>query len=106
MLGFALWFTQSAVRRRVVAAAAVPAAVLLALYLKKSVVFGVFGAGTSGAANLTAATVGRTPAEERDAWIREGKLSPYASVDAYRGPSEYVPFFPATEDDRWPPMMN
>jgi hypothetical protein len=106
MLGFGLWFSEATARRRVLAAAALPAAFLLALYVKNSVVFGVFGAGTFGAANLTTVTVRRMPAEERDAWIREGKLSRYAAVDVFRGPSEYVPFFSTTENDRWPPMMN
>jgi hypothetical protein len=46
------------------------------------------------------------PSEERDAWIREGKLSPYAEVDVFQGPREYVQFFPTTENARWPPMMN
>jgi hypothetical protein len=83
-----------------------PAAVLFALYIKNSIVFGTFGAGTFGVANLTTVTVRRMPAEEREAWIREGKLSRYAAVDVFYGPREYVPFFPTTENERWPPMMN
>jgi hypothetical protein len=106
MLAFALGFSDGAGRRRVLAASAFPAAFLLALYVKNSIVFGTFGAGTFGVANLTTVTVRRMPAEERDAWIREGKLSPYAQVDVFQGPREYAQFFPTTENTRWPSMMN
>jgi hypothetical protein len=106
MLAFALKFSDHGGRRRVLTASALPAVFLLALYVKNSIVFGTFGAGTFGVANLTTATVRRMPAEEREAWIRDGKLSPYAEVDVFQGPREYVQFFQATENARWPPMMN
>jgi hypothetical protein len=46
------------------------------------------------------------PKDLREAWVAEGKLSPYASVDVYAGPRGYASLFPTTESERWPPMMN
>jgi hypothetical protein len=106
MLGLALWFSDRSGRRRVLGAAALPAAALVALYAKNLVVFGLFGASTSGPANLTEMTVRRLPAELRETWVKEGKLSPFASVDIFAGPRAYLPYFPSSENPKWPPMMN
>jgi hypothetical protein len=106
MLGLAVWFTSRSGRLRVLAAAAVPAALLLALYLKNLIVFGVFGALTAGPLNLTTVTLRRMPTEVRESWIREGKLSPFAAVDPYSGPRQYLPYFATSQNDEWPPMMN
>jgi len=98
MLGLAVWFSHRSGRRRVLSAAALPAAWLVALYAKNLVVFGVLGASTSGPANLTEMTVRRLPAEVRDAWVKEGKLSLFASVDIFAGPRAYLPYFASSEN--------
>jgi hypothetical protein len=51
-------------------------------------------------------TVRRLPQETRDAWIREGKLSPFAAISVFAGPREYLPYFATSRNDSWPPMMN
>jgi hypothetical protein len=106
MVGLALAFTKVGGRAHVLAAAVAPGASLLAIYVKNLVLFGVFGATTFAPANLTTITVRRLPNEVRDAWIAEGKLSPYASIDVFMGPREYAPFFATSQNDRWPRSMN
>jgi len=106
MLGLAVWGAGPSGRRRALAAVLGPAAFLFALYLKNLLAFGVFGAMTFGSGNLTTVTVRRLPRETRDAWIREGKLSPFASVDIYAGPREYLPYFETSVNEKWPPSMN
>jgi hypothetical protein len=106
MMCLALLFSEKAERSRVLAAAAAPGASLVAVYLKNLFLVGVFGATTFGPANLTTVTVRRLPREVREAWIAEGKLSPFAHIDVYAGVREYAPFFATAENDSWPPMMN
>jgi hypothetical protein len=106
MIGLALAFADRGARRRVLGAAAIPLAFLLALYVKNLAVFGVFGTTTAGPANLTLVTIRHLPVETRDAWIREGKLSPYAAISVFAGPREYLPHFATSRNDKWPPMMN
>ena len=106
IVGLALWCSPADSRRRVLGAAAGPFALLLVLYLKNRLVFGVFGALTFGPFTFTTVTVRNLPAEVRQAWMAEGKLSPYATRNAYAGPREFLSFFPTSENPRWPPMMN
>ena len=51
-------------------------------------------------------TVWHLPADVRDAWIREGRLSPLAAVDVYAGPREYLEFFDTSENLEWPAQLN
>jgi hypothetical protein len=102
MLGLAAALTPAGSRRRLLLGAAGPATLLLALYVKNYVVFGVFGATSWGGANLTLTTTQQMPASERKRWIREGKLSPYAAVSAYAPPSAYLKFFPTPPHFPWP----
>jgi hypothetical protein len=106
MFGLAAAFSARADRRRLALAALGPGLVLLALYGKNLVVFGVFGSMTFGSGNLTTVTVRRLPPEVREAWTREGKLSALASVDIFAGPRAYLPYFETSQNDKWPPMMN
>ena len=103
-LGF--WLAGSGRRREVLLAAAGPAVLLLAVYVKNLLVFGVFGALTWGSGSLTTATIRNMDPQLREAWVREGKLSRYAALSVYSGPRDYLPFFPSSENPRWPPMMN
>lgn len=89
-------------RRRVMLAAALPALLLVSLYVKNYAVFGVFGATSWGPANLTLATTQQMGSSERNAWIRAGKLSPYAAVNVYSPPSAYLRFFPSDVRFPWP----
>jgi hypothetical protein len=107
LIGLAVWSSPAGARRRVLGAASGPTAALLALYLKNYFVFGVFGALTFGPFTFTTVTVRNLPAPVRQAWVAEGKISPYATKSAYAGPREFLPFFPnGTEDPKWPLMMN
>ncbi len=105
MIGFGAWCSGRGARRRVVAAACVPAALLLALYVKNFALFGVFDAFSFGPVSHNLVTTWNLPPELRDAWITEGKLSPYAAVSVYAGPREYLPFFETSENPKWPPQM-
>lgn len=89
-------------RRRVVVAFIAPALMLTGLYAKNYAVFGVFGATSWGGANLTLATTQQMHHAERDAWIRAGKLSPYARINVYSSPSAYLPLLPPNLHFPWP----
>jgi hypothetical protein len=81
--------------RAVAPGAAIPALLVVGLYAKNYALFGVFGASSWGAANMTLATTQQMPPDERDLWIRERKLSPYAAITVYAPPSAYVGLVPA-----------
>jgi len=92
--------------RRLLAAAAAPAMLLLALYAKNLVVFGTFGALTYGPAAFANVTVSRLPAETRSAWIRDGRLSPSAAVSPYASAREYLgPLGSGGPDHEWPEVL-
>jgi len=105
MAGLGVWFTDRRSRRRMLGAACAPAALLLALYIKNYAVFGTFDAFTFGPVSQNLVTTWRLPVEVRDAWIEEGRLSPFAAVDVYGGPREYLQFFDTSEDSRWPEQL-
>ena len=89
-------------RRAVVIGALAPALLLFSLYFKNYLVFGVFGATTWGGANLTLATTHRMQPALRERWIREGKLSPYAAINVFAAPDQYLRFFPPDLHFPWP----
>jgi hypothetical protein len=93
------------VRRRVLGAAVVPAALLLALYVKNLVVFGTFDAFTFGPVSQSLVTVWRLPPDVRNGWIEDGRLSPFAGVNVYAGPRDYLRFFDDAEDPDWPRQL-
>lgn len=76
--------------RQVALGAAVPALLMVGLYAKNYAVFGVFGATSWGASNMTLATTQQMRPAERNRWIRAGKLSPYAAINVYAPPSAYL----------------
>jgi hypothetical protein len=107
MLGLALALqAREAEARRAMAAvlrgAVVPALLLAGLYAKNYVVFGVFGATSWGPSNMTLATTQQMRPSERDRWIREGELSPYAAINVYAPPSAYLPLLPPGRVYPWP----
>ena len=102
----ALWFAAAGERRRILAALAVPAALLGAVYLKNLVVFGSFTALTWTPGIFTTTTIHKLPMATRQEWVKQGKVSPFAAVSMYEGPRAYLPYFNTTRDDRWPPMLN
>jgi hypothetical protein len=93
MIALGVWFSPRGQRRTVLVACAAPFALLLALFLKNYVLFGVFGSTSAGGGNLTHVTIRRMPAELRERWIEEGKLSPFARINVYASPREYRDFF-------------
>jgi hypothetical protein len=82
--------------------AALPLLLLLALYVKNYAVFGVFGATSWGASNMTLATTQQMRPAERNRWIRQGKLSRFAAVNVYAPPSTYLPLLPPGVIYPWP----
>ena len=105
MAAFGLWFAASRERRRLVAAASMPAVLLLSLYVKNLIVFGVFGAFTYGPSSYAHLTVESMAPEVRTEWVREHKLSPFAALSAYAGPREYLRVFSGTADRDWPHQL-
>jgi hypothetical protein len=106
LIGLAVLLCPRPKRRSVLAAALGPAVLLSALYLKNWAVFGIFDGFSHGAVSLNLVTTRQLPREERLAWIAEGKLSPYAALDVFAGPREYLPFFPSPNDPAFPPELS
>jgi hypothetical protein len=102
MVAAALLLAGPGRRRRVLLGALVPSCLIFSLYLKNFLVFGVFGATSWGGANLTLATTHRMANPLRARWIREGKLSPFAAVNVFAGPDQYLRFFPRDVHFPWP----
>jgi hypothetical protein len=106
MMGLGACFVETHARRSMLRAACVPAALLLGLYAKNFVVFGVFEAYSSGPASYQIVTTWRLPPETRNTWIREGRLSPFAAVGPDAGPREFLPLFAVSENAKWPAQLN
>jgi hypothetical protein len=105
MCVMAIWLVPRAGRGRVLRAAILPALCLVALYAKNFVLFETFAASTFGPASNTLITVDHLSDDERDAWIREGWLSPFAAVSVYAPPRAYASFFAGADNPRWPPQL-
>jgi hypothetical protein len=101
ILGFALLVARGA-RRRVCLAAAGPASLLLALYAKNLIVFGVFDSQSQSGGNAILITTYHMPAALREQWIAEGKLSPFADMKFTAPPSDFLPYLGDPESERWP----
>jgi hypothetical protein len=104
MVALALLLCTRAHRRRVLACAALPLALILCLYVKNYVYFDSFGATSASGANLTLVTVARMPAALRQEWVRTGKLSPFANISVYAPPRAYLPYYRTPESERWPAL--
>jgi hypothetical protein len=104
MLVLALLLCGRAQRRRVLASAVVPLALLLCLYIKNYIRFDSFAATSAGGANLTLVTVSRMPKKMREDWVRSGKLSPFAKISVYAPPRAYLPYFESAFSERWPEL--
>jgi hypothetical protein len=106
MTGLGACFIEPHARRVMLKAACIPAALLIGLYAKNVVVFGVFEAYSSGPASYQIVTTWRLPPEIRNTWIREGKLSRFAAVGPDAGPREFLPLFSTSENPEWPAQLN
>jgi hypothetical protein len=105
MLGLGIRFNPPRQRRRIVIASCAPAVVLLSLYIKNLIVFGTFSAFTYGPSSYAHVTVSRMSPEARDEWVREHKLSPFATLSPYAGPREYLSVFSGSADRDWPRQL-
>ena len=105
MAALALWFTTSGTRRQVLLATIAPLLLLVGVYGKNLALFGEFAASTFGPASFHLVTVDRLPKAERQQWIDEGLLSPFAAISAYAPPRDYLPFFETSERAGWPPQL-
>src|SRR4030095_1804984 len=102
MLAMALWFSIPRDRARLAMAASAPAARVLALYVKNLIVFGTFSAFTYGPSSYAHVTVSHLTPAVRSEWVREHKLSPFATLSPYAGPREYLQVFSGTPPAGWP----
>jgi hypothetical protein len=92
--------------RRAALIGAVPGLLLiLMVYGKNEWLFGEFAASTFGPASMHLVTVDRMPRAERERWMAEGRLSPFASISPYAPPRDYSRFFPGTDLPGWPPQV-
>ena len=93
-------------RRRAALLGALPGLlIVVALYGKNALLFGEFAASTFGPASFHLVTVDRLPRAERDRWIAEGRLSPFAAISPYAPPRDYAQFFGSPERPGWPPQL-
>lgn len=92
--------------RRAAMVGAVPGLLLILLvYGKNALLFGEFAASTFGPASFHLITVDRMPRAERDRWIAEGRLSPFAAISPYAPPREYARVFASSDLPGWPPQV-
>jgi hypothetical protein len=97
---FALLIAKDA--RRICLAAAGPACLLLALYAKNLLLFGVFDSQSQSGGNAILVTTYQMPRKLRKQWIAEGKLSPFAELGFAAPPRSFLPYFGSPENPRWP----
>lgn len=81
-------------RKVVLLGVIVPFLVALVPYVKNSAVFGVFTSSTWLGYALATCTIHQLTAEEREALIQAGRISPLARVEAPSPVVYYRPFFP------------
>ena len=105
MVGLGFLFNPPEQRRRLILAASAPAVVLLSLYVKNLIVFGTFSAFTYGPSSYAHVTVSRMSPEMRTEWVREHKLSPFATLSPYAGPREYLRVYSGTVHTDWPRQL-
>ncbi len=90
MLCLGLWLSTPRDRRRILAAACAPAALVVALYVKNLIVFGTFSAFTYGPSSYAHVTVSHLTPETTAQWVHDRRLSPFAALSPYSGPREYL----------------
>ena len=105
LLALVLWSSAPRDRRRIVMAASAPAVLVLSLYVKNLIVFDTFSAFTYGPSSYAHVTVSNLPSDVRAEWVREHRLSPFATLSPYAGPREYLRVFSGREPTNWPPQM-
>jgi len=92
--------------RRAVVVGAVPGLLLVLLvYGKNAWLFGEFAASTFGPASFHLVTVAQMPPAERDRWMAEGRLSPFAATSPYAPPRDYARFYATSDLPGWPPQI-
>ncbi|QKR99339.1 hypothetical protein F9288_06565 [Sphingomonas sp. CL5.1] len=93
-------------RRRVLFAAALPAAAIGAVMLKNLVIFGSTALSSWAPLNVDHTTVDRLPLATREAMIREGKLSRFAVVQGFSPPPVYLAMLPPIPPTGEPSLDN
>lgn len=101
LLGLALVVARSA-WRSVLTAAAGPLMLLLSLYVKNLIVFGVFDSQSQSGGNFTLITTHLMPRALRKQWVAEGKLSPFADMSFSAPPRHFLPYFPSEHNPAYP----
>jgi hypothetical protein len=95
-----LWLMRDAWRSILLAAAA-PLALLLLLYTKNWLVFGVFDSQSQSGGNAILITTYHMPRALRKAWVERGLLSPFADMGFAAPPRDFLPYFGSSENERW-----
>lgn len=84
----------SGMRGRVIAAALLPGAAIVAVMIKNLLLFGSSTLSSWAPLNLDHTTVDRLPLATREAMIRKGELSRFAVVEGFSPPTVYLRMLP------------
>ncbi len=88
LLGLALVFEVQHLRR-ILLAASLPVLLVVALYAKNQVIFGFFGPSSRSGFSLALVTTQQLEKNERQTWVRQGKIHPVALLSVYSGADKY-----------------
>lgn len=79
--------------REILALALIPFVLIVALYAKNSMIFGFFGSSSSFGMHFSKVAIQLLPEAQRNALLRDGKVSPLAAIQPFLDFSTYKPFF-------------
>lgn len=105
LMGAALIASGPRARRAALVGALPGVALVVGLYAKNAIVFGAFAASTFGPASFHLVTVALMPRSERERWMAEDRLSPFAAVSPYAPPRDYAPYYATSDLPGWPPQV-
>ena len=91
--------------KRISAAAAIPLALIVALYLKNYTEFGVFGASSWLGMNVCKMTTVKLPEEDRARLFEAGKISSLSFIPPF-SPLEHYPAFAASSPQTGIPLLD
>lgn len=83
-------------RRKTLLAALLPVLIVFGWYAKNALIVGDFAASTWAGMNLARVVTFRVPEAEREEWVEDEILSPFALIPPFRNPNVYLKLLPHT----------